>query len=327
MSFSKALRLSKNCGHYARNNDKNSGNPMLKQVRDADLHLLRVFVAVAECGGFAAAQERLNVAASTISTQISNLEARLGFRLCDRGRSGFALTNQGEIVLTSTYKLLRDLGEFVSTIEATQEDLIGTVRVLMIDNLIDHACWQVSPALATLRRDNPHLRFEMTQMAPGRIETALVKREAEIGIGWFMSIMPSLACESLFVERHQIYCGAGHSLFERAPDDVAPEELEQTDWVTRAYEMPSSIPFANPVVTTATTNAMEAVACFILAGTHVGYLPEHLAARWVDAGRMRAIRPQDLFYELQMSLAARKDAMRDPRTRAVWQAMLEAHTA
>lgn len=298
---------------------------MLNQVRDADIHLLRVFVAVAECGGFAAAQDRLNVAASTISTQISNLETRLGFRLCERGRSGFSLTNQGEVVLTSTYKLLRDLGEFVTTIEATQDDLIGSVRVYLIDNILTHPGCRFSDAMRRLRQDYPYLQFEIRQMAPGRIETALLKRETDLAVGWFNSITPSLQYEPLFIERHQIYCGQGHPFFDRAPDGIDPVELEQADWVTRAYDLPQTIHFAHPPVASAVSHYMEGIAHFILAGTHLGYLPEHLAAPWVANGAMRAIQPEVFYYELPMSLAAREDTANERRVQAVRDAIMAAH--
>lgn len=298
---------------------------MLNQVRDADIHLLRVFVAVAECGGFAAAQDRLNVAASTISTQISNLETRLGFRLCERGRAGFSLTNQGEIVLTSTYKLLRDLGEFVNTIEATQDDLIGSVRIFLIDNILSHPGCHFPTAMARLRRENPYLQLKVRQMAPGRIETALLKRETDLALGWFNSLTPSLRYELLFHERHQVYCGADNPLFDRAPHDIAPQELEQADWVARAYELPQTIHFAHPPVASAVSHYMEGVAHFVLAGTHIGYLPEHLAAPWVARGMMRAIDPETYFYELPMSLAAREDTASERRVQAVRDAICAAH--
>ncbi|MFW8641943.1 LysR family transcriptional regulator [Rhizobium beringeri] len=66
---------------------KNRSVPVLTSVSSPDLHLLRVFVAVTEAGGFSAAQLTLNVSQSTISTQMSDLEARLGLKLCRRGRS------------------------------------------------------------------------------------------------------------------------------------------------------------------------------------------------------------------------------------------------
>ena len=99
---------------------------MLRAVRDSDISLIKVFVAVAESGGIAAAQRRLNTAPSTISTQLSHLEARLGMRLCKRGRAGFSLTREGDLILQSAYRLLRDLGRFTAEIEAAQAQVAGT---------------------------------------------------------------------------------------------------------------------------------------------------------------------------------------------------------
>ncbi|HLB81274.1 MAG TPA: LysR family transcriptional regulator, partial [Dongiaceae bacterium] len=65
---------------------------MTPKLNDIDVKLLRVFAAIVEAGGFAAAQAQLNVSPSRISTQIADLEARLGMRLCQRGRVGFRLT-------------------------------------------------------------------------------------------------------------------------------------------------------------------------------------------------------------------------------------------
>ena len=65
---------------------------VLGQISDMDLRLLRVFRSVVECGGMAAAELELNIATSTISRHIKDLETRLGLTLCRRGRGGFALT-------------------------------------------------------------------------------------------------------------------------------------------------------------------------------------------------------------------------------------------
>ena len=77
---------------------------LLATLTDTDLRLLRVFRAVAACGGFAAAELELNINRSTISRHIKDLEGRLGVTLCRRGRGGFALTAEGEQVLASALK-------------------------------------------------------------------------------------------------------------------------------------------------------------------------------------------------------------------------------
>src|SRR5450432_1060626 len=67
---------------------------MLANLSEGDIRLLRVFAKVVEAGGFSAAQIELNVSQSTISTHMTALEQRLRVRLCERGRSGFRLTEK-----------------------------------------------------------------------------------------------------------------------------------------------------------------------------------------------------------------------------------------
>jgi len=72
-----------------------SAKTALGRVTDIDLRLLRVFQVVADCGGMSAAELELNIATSTISRHVKDLETRLGLTLCRRGRGGFALTREG----------------------------------------------------------------------------------------------------------------------------------------------------------------------------------------------------------------------------------------
>ena len=66
------------------------------RIADVDIRLLRVFLAVVESGGFSAAQTVLNVGIPTISLHMSELERRIGFRLCSRGSAGSIATASGE---------------------------------------------------------------------------------------------------------------------------------------------------------------------------------------------------------------------------------------
>ncbi len=82
------------------------------QLQDMDLRLLRVYKAIVESGGFSAAQVELNVSRSTISASMSDLETRLGLKLCKRGRSGFSLTSAGSQVYDTTLQLLNSMDVF-----------------------------------------------------------------------------------------------------------------------------------------------------------------------------------------------------------------------
>ena len=69
---------------------------MLVNLTDVDLRMLRIFCSIVDAGGFTAAQVPLNTSLSRLSVLVRDLEVRLGYSLCKRGKSGFQLTEEGE---------------------------------------------------------------------------------------------------------------------------------------------------------------------------------------------------------------------------------------
>ena len=61
-----------------------------------ELEQLRAFLAVAQCKSFTAAAHRMFVSHSTVSREVSALEAELGVSLFDRGNRVVGLTEAGE---------------------------------------------------------------------------------------------------------------------------------------------------------------------------------------------------------------------------------------
>ncbi|MFY8155210.1 MAG: LysR family transcriptional regulator, partial [Hyphomicrobiales bacterium] len=102
---------------------------MIGRVSDIDLRLLRIFREVVEAGGFAVATAKLNVAESTISQHMTDLEKRLGVRLCERGRAGFRLTDVGQEVYEATMELLHDLDRFRDRLQEASAQVSGRVSL------------------------------------------------------------------------------------------------------------------------------------------------------------------------------------------------------
>ena len=96
---------------------------MLSNLSESDIRLLRVFSAVVDAGGFSAAQIDLNVSQSTISTHMTALEQRLGVRLCERGRSGFRLTERGTLIYQAAQRLFSAIDEFRSDAGAARRGI------------------------------------------------------------------------------------------------------------------------------------------------------------------------------------------------------------
>ena len=72
-----------------------------------DFELLRTFVAVADCGGFHRAAERLNLTQSTVSQQIKRLELETRRSLFRRTTRSVALTDDDEMLRGGARRLLQ----------------------------------------------------------------------------------------------------------------------------------------------------------------------------------------------------------------------------
>src|SRR6202789_2644428 len=98
-----------------------------------DFELLRAFVAVADCGGFHRAAERLNLTQSTVSQQIKRLELETKRPLFRRTTRSVALTDDGEMLLGDARRLLQ-LGE-ASRNRLETRRRSGLVRIGVVEEI------------------------------------------------------------------------------------------------------------------------------------------------------------------------------------------------
>lgn len=70
-------------------------------------HHLYYFWIVCKEGGFSRAAEKLRIAQSAVSLQVSKLEECLGEKLMDRGPRGFKLTEAGQVTLAQAEEIFR----------------------------------------------------------------------------------------------------------------------------------------------------------------------------------------------------------------------------
>jgi DNA-binding transcriptional LysR family regulator len=110
----------------------------MHRLSDIDLKLLRVFAAIVESGGIAHAQVALNLSQSTISTQLAELEKRLGFRLCRRGRAGFALTPAGERLYAASGDLFGAVDRFQKVTADVSGEMKGVLKIGTVDAMLSN---------------------------------------------------------------------------------------------------------------------------------------------------------------------------------------------
>ncbi|WP_321842505.1 LysR family transcriptional regulator [Paraburkholderia bannensis] len=282
---------------------------MLANLTDFDLRLIRVFLAVVDARGLTAAQAALNVGQSTISTQLSSLETRLGFRLCERGRGGFKLTAKGERFAMSARRLLVAANSFCAEAANMDRQLVGELNLGLIGHTPFSQNARISDAIARFRQRDQAVRFNIQIRSPGELEEQVLNGKVDIAIGYFWHRVPSLDYTALFIERQYAYCGARHPLFERAGEAnaVGADEAAACEWAWRSYPLPEAQhSTTHERNVTAIADNMEAVALLILSGHHLGYLPVHFAKPYVDGGLLRAVNPAALRYDVTFHMVTRR---------------------
>ena len=284
---------------------------MFSQLTDLDLRLIRVFLAIVDAGGVSPAQATLNVGQSTISTQLSTLETRLGYRLCERGRSGFSLTARGEQFVEAARALLSAVDAFGAQARNVGRKLVGTLGIGMIGHTPVSESARISDAIARFRARDESVRFSILVRSPGELEELLLSGRIQIGIGYFWHRVPSLEYTEIFSEEQFAYCAKGHPLFAQA-GNVAPVEAAQHEWAWRSYPLPEAGELT-PRNIGAVADNMEAVAMLVLSGRHLGYLPEHFAAPYVKDGVLAALNPQAMRYRVAFQMVTRAERVSGAR--------------
>ncbi|WP_428240636.1 LysR family transcriptional regulator [Gynuella sp.] len=280
-------------------------NP-LSQVSDYDLRLLRLFKTVVECGSFSAAESVLGITRSAVSLQMADLEKRLGMRLCQRGRAGFALTDEGREVLRACEVLLTAVENFRSDVNQINRQLRGELNIGIVNNLVTLPHMHITNALKKLREQSDEVRINISMSTPGEIERRLFDGRLHIGVIPLDLPLSGLEYNVLYTERSSLYCSHEHYFFGLAEDlDVA--QLKSVDAVAPSDRMNSDVINLHQLLNcNATASDREGIAFMILTGSYIGFLPDHYAANWVDKNQMKALMPEQLFFESRLATATRK---------------------
>ena len=276
------------------------------QLAGTDLRILRVFDAVVRHGGFAAAQAELNISQPTISNHITTLEQRLGVSLCQRGRSGFQLTEKGEMVFAATQRLLRALEDFSEEVGALKGHLAGQLRIGLVDCTATDSSSRLHDAIGRFLARPNDVTLHLHQEIPQVLQEKVLKGEYHLGIGSFPHKIKGLEYTPLYREEHGLYCGRSHSLFDVAEPELDMARLRDEPIVSRGYwrdEHRKTLGFDNVA---AITHQMEPQLVSILSGRYIGFLPMHYARWWIETGELRRLGAGDILYVCVFDLILRK---------------------
>lgn len=276
---------------------------MLGALSDSDIKLLRIFHVIAQCGGFAAAQAQLNLSQSAISTRMAQLEARLGSRLCERGRGTFRLTDEGHAVVLASRKLFGALEDFRTEVAEAQGTVTGELRLGIIDNSVTHEDDRIRKAIARFAAAAPNANLNIFIGGAVELEQQVLDNRLHVAIGLFHHALEGLAYTTLFREEHVLYCATSHPFFDAPDADITPARLREARYVSWGYG--EGLPGWKPPFDfkeVASSPYIEGVAYLILSGAYIGYLPSHYARTWVAERRIRPLLERETWRSVDFSL-------------------------
>ncbi|KIC17406.1 LysR family transcriptional regulator [Leisingera sp. ANG-DT] len=267
--------------------------------------LLETFVTVVECGGFSDAQYALGITQSAISVRIRDLETSLGYRVCERGRGGFRLTERGAIAYQKARDMLRSARDFDAELLELRNTLAGDLRVGMVDAIDSLPDLDLVKALQRFLSRPNEVRIKMVVASPTDLTQQLIMGELDAAFAPFRHQVPELAYVPLCAEEHCLYCAPGHPLFEQQDKEASLETIFQYQLCQRSYDMLVSPDLGTPEPKAVVAN-MEAMAMLIETGHFLGPLPKHFADSRVAEGKLKEVRNKQLRWNSTFYLATRR---------------------
>ena len=145
-------------------------------MKDFNWDNLRFFLALVRAGNPNAAARLLHVDHNTVRRRVTALESELGARLFDRVDDRYALTDEGEEMLSVAESMEGHAVHAQSKIGGRDIAIGGTVRIGVPDGL---GTLFIAPRLAKLRQIHPQLRIELVVTSRN---FDLSRREADMAI-------------------------------------------------------------------------------------------------------------------------------------------------
>lgn len=253
------------------------------------LDQFHVFVAVVDCGGFAAAARKLGRAQSAVTYAIRGLEEQTGLVLFDRSHYRPQLTDAGRALLPRARRLIDELEEFQQQADGFAHGVEAALS-LVVNNFTDPM--PVIRALDAMRRVYPSVRVRIAHKPFGEDIEMLRAGEAQLGV---IAAIAPLGSE--FESRHMseqslvVVAAPSHALAElQAPIGVAQLRGHMQVVWTRAIGNADLDDLGVHALDSWRVTDLDMKRRLLREGVGWGSLPAHLVQEDLASGRLRELR-------------------------------------
>ena len=193
---------------------------------DLDTRLLRAFVTVAEELHFTRAAERLYVAQQALSSQVQQLEARLGVKLFDRTTRKVSLTDAGEQFLPHAAAALAALDAGVTQLGAALRAQRSTLRVGLSGTATVPV---VTETMRAFTADHPEVELQVSNAGLNQPAAGLKEGTVDVAFVRPPFLDEGLSMVTVLTEERYAVVRKDHPLATR--EHVRPEDVVNEPWI------------------------------------------------------------------------------------------------
>ncbi|MFT4939209.1 MAG: DNA-binding transcriptional LysR family regulator [Paraglaciecola sp.] len=252
---------------------------MLNRLQESDIKLLRVFYAVASCNGFTAAEPVLRMQRPNISAAIKKLEERLDLVLCHRGRGGFQMTKEGEVVFQETKRIFNSFDNFVFNLKSLHDDYSGHITLVMVASLPLSYHLAVSKAVKSTMKKFSDIHVNIQTRLYNEVEHAALSGECHLVLSTFDMVKPeSVTFHAVDVAcKGHLYCAPSHPLAKHR--ESLPANVKIEDYPAIGISGLSSANYIENerrMAIQTFSDSFDACLAAIMTGEYVGLLPDYM---------------------------------------------------
>ena len=183
---------------------------------------IEVFLAIARTLSISRAAEQLNMAQSTVSKRLNDLEHELGTKLIERsqGAKSIYLTASGEEFsgIALRWQGLWDQAQGIK---------LESRKLALSFGTLDSLSFALFPPLyRALSQHRPHIRLSLTSSHSAELYDLLERRQIDVGFTLLERTTPNIIVENFFSEPMVVLCAGTSERSESAmvhPRDLDPE--------------------------------------------------------------------------------------------------------
>ena len=258
-----------------------------------NLHLLRMFTAVAQHRSFSRAAEELHISQPAVSKGIRELESQLGSPLLERAPGGVHLTEAGHILIDHARAMFATEQAAQEALDALRGLHRGSLRIGASTTI---AAYFLAPILGAFHRRHPEVQLRLTSANTSTVMSLLAYRELDVAIIEGPVEMGEIIAKPWLEDELIFIVAADHSLAARKSQiridavmeetfvlreqgsgtrDVAWDALQRSGCVPRhIFEVSSN----------------EAIVRVVGAGLGIGIISSAVAADHLSLGRLKSLK-------------------------------------